>query len=1148
MWRVFVDRGGTFTDLVAVSPDGRVTTAKLLSDAPDSYDDAVVEGIRRICAGAAPGEVKMGTTVATNALLTRQGERCALVTNAGFEDLLAIGYQTRPDLFSLRIDKPSQLAETVVGVTARMTPAGELTPLDRDRLRADLLLLRREGITSLAVALLHSWRHPGHEDAVADLAAELGFENVAVSHEVSGLMRLVPRADTTVVDAYLTPVLRRRVDAVRDALPRTRLLFMQSSGGLTDAAAFFGRDAILSGPAGGVVGAIQSSKASGFGRLIGFDMGGTSTDVCHYAGELERRLETTVAGVRLRAPMLAVDTIAAGGGSICRFDGQRYHVGPQSAGADPGPACYRRGGPLTITDCHVALDRIQPLNFPHVFGSDGAQPLDAEASLSRLSEVAERAGQTVEAVAMGFLDVAVSHMARAIKRISSGRGHDVTGYALCAFGGAGGQLACRVADALGMQTVLIPPAAGVLSALGIGLADERTVRQESVQSALSDVSLSLALERAAVLAGQLGGDRSEIRLLLRYAGSDTPMALPVDRTTTSSGLARAFGQRHLARFGFQPPGAPILDALEVESIRSGTPILGRAEESPGADGVLNRAAVRRAGTIAGPVVIVDDTSTVVVEPGWRARVDGQGALVLSRTAPLTAPVTGEGSDPMLLTVFNHRFMSVAEQMGVRLQQTAQSVNIKERRDYSCAVFDGQGRLIANAPHIPVHLGSMGACVDALRERVGRFQPGDAWMINDPYGGGTHLPDVTVVSPVFVTGHAPAFFVASRGHHGDIGGMTPGSMPAHSTHIGEEGVLLRDFHLVSQGLLREDAVRAAMAEVRNIEQTLGDLRAQVAANAAGATELIALAEEVGMPTVLRYMGYVRENAAESVRRLIDRLQPGRFRCELDDGCAIEVEVRIDVAARRATLDFTGTSPQQAGNVNAPRAVVTAVVLYVFRTLTGEDIPLNSGCLDPLEIVIPDDCMLNPKAPAAVVAGNVETSQVICDAILGAVGAQAGSQGTMNNLTFGNDRHQYYETLCGGAGAGPGFDGAHAVHTHMTNSRLTDPEVLEWRYPVRLRRFAVRHGSGGAGEFSGGDGVIREIEALEPLTISVLSNRRRIAPHGLAGGGAGATGANRIERSDGQVEHLTHRAALDLLPGDVLVIETPGGGGYGKKAHE
>ncbi len=1193
-WEFWIDRGGTFTDIVARRPDGALLTHKLLSENPEQYDDAAVAGVRALLDGdGAIDAVKMGTTVATNALLERAGEPTVLAITRGHADALRIGYQARPKLFDRQIVKPEALYDHVVEIDERISVEGAvLRPLDEAGARAGLQAAFDAGFRAVAVVLLHGFRFTDHEARVAAIARQVGFTQVSVSHEVSPLMKLVGRGDTTVVDAYLSPILRRYVDKVATALEgtgeggrETRLLFMQSNGGLTDAHAFRGKDAILSGPAGGVVGMARTAAQAGFERVIGFDMGGTSTDVCHFAGEYERAYETVVAGVRMRAPMMNIHTVAAGGGSICAFDGARFRVGPASAGANPGPACYRRGGPLTVTDCNVMLGKLSPDFFPAVFGPNADQPLDREVVAAKFealaAEILAATGKAMTPVeiAEGFVTIAVENMAKAVRQISIQRGYDVTRYVLACFGGAGGQHACLVADALGMSEVMIHPFAGVLSAYGMGLADLRTLREATVERPLADAAEDLTA-RAAALAGEaeaalraqnvpLVRVETIASLLVKYAGTDTPLRVPLGDVAA---VREAFEALHQRRFGFVSPGtALVVEALAVEAIghtdAGGAPDLGLGADSKpeplailtvrmaGAEyatPVFDRAALPIGGEVAGPAIVREDTGTTVIEPGWRATVDRHLNLIIDRVAAL-APrqAAGTKADPVMLEVFNNLFMAVAEEMGFALQNTAYSVNIKERLDFSCALFDRDGNLIANAPHMPVHLGSMGDSVRAIRDgrlHDGRgLRPGDVYMLNAPYNGGTHLPDVTVVMPVFDAAGALIFYVAARGHQGDIGGITPGSMPPNSRTVEEEGVLIENFLLVEGGRFREVEVRALLASgkwpARNPDQNIGDLKAQVAACARGAESLTGLVAEFGQAVVEAYMAHVQDNAEEAVRRVLATLSDGAFAYELDDGSVVKVAITVDRAARTARVDFTGTSDQVPTNFNAPASICRAAALYVFRTLVDDEIPMNDGCLRPVDLVIPEGSMLRPRYPAAVVAGNVETSQVVVDALYGALGVMAAAQGTMNNFTFGDDRRQYYETICGGAGAGPGFDGADAVQTHMTNSRLTDPEVLESRYPVLVEAFSIRRGSGGAGAHRGGDGVVRRIGFREPMTATLLSNRRRVAPFGLAGGGPGALGAARVERADGSVQVLGATDAVEVVTGDAIVIETPGGGGYG-----
>ncbi|MHD0282763.1 MULTISPECIES: hydantoinase B/oxoprolinase family protein [Rhodococcus] len=1202
-WEFWVDRGGTFTDVVARRPDGALVTHKLLSENPSRYRDAAVAGIRELL-GVPAGEpvtadlveqVRMGTTVATNALLERKGDRTALVITAGFRDALRIGYQNRPRIFERNIVLPELLYERVLEVDERIRADGTvLRAPDLDRLERDLRQVRDDGIDSVAVVCMHSHLYPQHEHAIGELAERLGFGQISLSAVASPLMKLVPRGDTTVVDAYLSPVLRHYVDRVAEELPGVRLMFMQSNGGLTEAMHFRGKDAILSGPAGGIVGMSRMSALAGFDKVIGFDMGGTSTDVSHFAGEYERVFHTVVAGVRLRAPMMDIHTVAAGGGSILHFDGSRYRVGPDSAGADPGPACYRGGGPLTVTDANVMLGRVQPAHFPHVFGPGGDQPLDDETVRARFAalaaEIREATGddRSPEEVAAGFLQIAVANMANAVKRISVQKGHDVTEYALTTFGGAGGQHACAVADSLGIRTVLVPPLAGVLSALGMGLADTTAMREQSVvvelnaeaMPRLRDVAAELeAAARAELLDEDVPPERIDVafRAHLRYDGTDTsvPVALADPATMTAE-----FEAVHRRTYSFLMDRPLIVDAVAVEAVgatrRPDLSGLGRGRsDDSGApeptrpprgtvrmfvDGAWRDAPLHRrehlspGDAVAGPAIVAEDNSTTVVEAGWAATMSEQGHLVLTRVHAHDDTAVSTHADPVMLEIFNNLFMSIAEQMGTTLESTAQSVNIKERLDFSCALFDPDGNLIANAPHIPVHLGSMGTSVqEVVRRRHGSMKPGDVYAVNDPYHGGTHLPDVTVITPVFGpgpdgSGEHILFFVASRGHHAEIGGSTPGSMPSGSHDIREEGVLFDNWLLVENGTFREADTRALLTggpyPSRNPDTNLADLRAQIAANARGVVEVGRMIDHFGLDVVQAYMRHVQDNAEEEVRRVVDRLHDGEYRYEMDSGAVIAVRVTVDRRARSATIDFTGTSPQLASNFNAPSSVTRAAALYVFRTLVADDIPLNDGCLRPLHIVVPDGSMLAPEFPAAVVAGNVETSQAVTGALYAALRVQAEGAGTMNNVTFGNARYQYYETLGSGSGAGEGFDGTSVVQTHMTNSRLTDPEVLEWRLPVLLEAFTIRHGSGGGGRWRGGDGAVRRLRFLEPMTVSTLSGHRRVPPYGMAGGEPGALGSNRIERADGAVTHMAGCDSVEVGIGDVLVVETPGGGGYGR----
>ncbi|MEE4296929.1 MAG: hydantoinase B/oxoprolinase family protein [Wenzhouxiangella sp.] len=1195
-WRFWIDRGGTFTDVVGRAPDGRIQTAKLLSDNPEHYNDAAIEGIRRLL-GLGPDEaldnrliehVRMGTTVATNALLERRGEPTALLITRGFADALRIGHQTRPDIFALNIQRPEPPYQTVLEIDERIAADGRiLRTLDETLVRKQMRQLKSEGVGALAVVLLHGYHYPQHEIEIERIARETGFVQISLSHRVSPLIRLIGRGDTTVVDAYLSPVLRRYADQVSHQLVEIALQFMKSDGGLTDASHFAGKDAILSGPAGGIIGAVRTAEQAGFDRMIGFDMGGTSTDVSHYRGELERSFETEIAGVRLRAPMLEIHTVAAGGGSCLHFDGSRYRVGPDSAGANPGPACYRRGGPLTVTDCNVMLGKLQPDFFPAVFGPGAEERLDSKRVRQMFEDLAEEIRVATgdprgpEKVAEGFLQIAVTNMANAIQKISVQRGHDVTRYTLNCFGGAGGQHACLVADALGIKNVLIHPLSGILSAYGMGLADVMTLREFSIGRPL-DAGLmeeltrleSMATEQAMEELTTQGYDRGRIRLRsrvhVRYSGTDT--TLLVERADLDD-MIQQFTIQHRAKFGFAmddrdlvaesgvveatAPGQSLEEAHNdadtccdeaqpstlIRTWMNGsehtqTPVYSRSKLHP--DQVLN-----------GPAIVTEDHATIVVEPGWRAALDRQLNLIMRRIESAEHDSTiSTDVDPVMLEVFGKLFMSIAEHMGVVLQQTAWSANIKERLDFSCAIFDGKGSLIANAPHVPVHLGSMGESVRSIINTFSQtMQAGDVYLLNDPYRGGTHLPDLTVVSPCFDQQGQVLFFTASRAHHADIGGLTPGSMPPDSRHIDQEGVLISPLRVVRDGVLDEAALNERLSSgqhpARNTEQNFADLRAQIAANARGLHELHDMVEQFSLPVVQAYMGHVQDNAAEQVSQAIAALEDGHYVKVMDTGAQVEVRVTVDRDQRRATIDFSGTSPQQPDNFNAPAAVTRACVLYVLRTLVADDIPLNDGCMVPVDLIIPEGSMLNPSYPAAVVAGNVETSQVITDALLAAMGKLANSQGTMNNLTFGNDRYQHYETLCGGAGAGEGFDGADAVHTHMTNSRLTDPEILETRFPVLLDSFGVRPDSGGQGLWRGGHGAERRIRFLEPMTVALLANSRTQRPKGLQNGGEGQPGEAWIEKVNGQIIRLQGRDRAEVEPGDALTIRTPGGGGWGRQ---
>jgi 5-oxoprolinase (ATP-hydrolysing) len=1259
LWQFWIDRGGTFTDIVGKRPDGTLVTHKLLSDNPEQYRDAAVAGIRHLL-GLKAGEpvsadvvdcVKMGTTVATNALLERKGEPTLLVTTRGFRDALRIAYQNRPRLFDRHIVLPELLYSAVVEARERVGAQGEvIQPLDEVLLKNELLAHYQNGLRGVAIVFMHGYRYTDHEKAAKRLAQEVGFTQISTSHETSPMMKFVSRGDTTVVDAYLSPILRRYVEQVASEMPGVKLFFMQSSGGLTDAHAFQGKDAILSGPAGGIVGMARTAAIAGIEKVIGFDMGGTSTDVSHYAGEFEREFETQVAGVRMRAPMMSIHTVAAGGGSILKFDGERFRVGPQSAGANPGPASYRRGGPLAVTDANVMVGKVQSRYFPKVFGPHADEPLSAEAVHAQFSELAVQTGRSAEEVAEGFINIAVQQMANAIKKISVARGYDVTRYTLQCFGGAGGQHACLVADALGMTRVFVHPLAGVLCAYGMGLADQNVIREQAVElklsaAALPDIADKLKglaataeteLQRQQVSTGAITMHR---RVHVRYEGSDSALivpwyeapalvashtALPPEGTSLAwGGAARreavtvaqieaGFEAAYRQRFAFLMQGKGlVVEAVSVEAVVAGDApaephhAMHEPREVPRRETVrmysggqwhdaalVVREDLQAGDIIPGPAIIAEKNATTVVEPGWEATLTALDHLILDRRVERAIRFAlGTTVDPVLLEVFNNLFMNIAEQMGLQLQNTAYSVNIKERLDFSCALFDTEGNLIANAPHMPVHLGSMGESIKTvIRENEGTMQPGDVYVLNDPYHGGTHLPDITVITPVYLGGQPspqpspsgrageagegsellprplgegrgegprPLFYVGSRGHHADIGGITPGSMPPFSTRIEEEGVQINNFLLVDQGVLREAEMMALLKSgdypSRNPQQNMADLKAQIAANEKGVQELRKMVDQFGLDVVLAYMRHVQDNAEESVRRVITRLKDGEFTLPLDNGAQISVAIRVDVHKRSAEIDFTGTSAQQSNNFNAPTAVCMAAVLYVFRTLVDDDIPLNAGCLKPLKVIIPGGSMLNPNPPASVVAGNVETSTCITNALYGALGVMAASQCTMNNFTFGNERYQYYETISGGSGAGgvtddtgrvvSGFNGTSVVQTHMTNSRLTDPEVLEFRFPVRLESYEIRQGSGGVGRWTGGNGGVRRVKFLESMTASILSNGRKHGAFGMAGGGPGQVGRNVVMRAGGQIEALDHIGQTEMQPGDLFEIHTPGGGGFG-----
>jgi 5-oxoprolinase (ATP-hydrolysing) len=1194
-WQFWIDRGGTFTDVVARKPDGQLIAHKLLSLDTKHYADAAMHGIRTILGiepeATLPTEeiesIKMGTTVGTNALLERKGEATALVITEGYKDALRIAYQNRPDIFALNIELPDLLYDEVIEIKERYSAAGEeLVTLDTKSARNELEKIYSSGIRSIAIVLMHAYRYPEHELQLREIAEGIGFTQISLSHEVSPLMKLISSGETTVVDAYLSPVLRRYIDMIASTLEaggdNTKLIFMQSNGGMVDAMQFRGRDCILSGPAGGIVGAVETSRTAGFEKVVTFDMGGTSTDVAHYSGEYERSFETEIAGVHLRSPMLYIHTVAAGGGSILHFDAGRFRVGPDSAGSEPGPACYRKDGPLTITDCNLMLGKIDPQHFPHVFGHGADMPLDADIVKEKFSALAEEVSvftgeqHSAEQVAEGFLKIAIENMANAIKKISIQRGYDTKDYVLCCFGGAGAQHACGVADALGIKKILIHPFAGVLSAYGMGLADQRIMKEHAVEKKLGRELIAEIRDIAAELeeSGRKemrmqGVSEEEITALhkvhVKYMDAGTSIIADLENEEE---IRESFENGHKNRFGFIIENKElVIEAVSTEIIGAGEEMhrfimaqdpRNRTRKLPDTTiytcGDFHKTPVYRREAIAGtkvngPAIIVEANTTVVIEPGWQAEVTENQELVLERTIPLPKRESiGTEADPVMLEIFNNRFMSIAQHMGYTLQNTAYSVNIKERLDFSCALFDCEGNLIANAPHIPVHLGSMGESVRAIIRKFPDMEPGDVFMLNSPFEGGTHLPDITVITPVFHAGNV-AFYVASRGHHADVGGITPGSIPPESRHIEEEGVITSGQRIVSSGEFLEDEVNEWLTSgkypARNPFQNVADLKAQVAANEKGVRELEKLVEHFSMKTVQAYMKHVMDNAEESVRRVIEVLKGGEYSLSFDDGAVVCVKVRIDREKRSAHIDFTGTSRQHQGNLNAPMAVCKAAVLYVFRSLVEKDIPLNEGCLQPLDISIPEGSMLNPEYPAAVVAGNVETSQYIVDALFGALGVMAGSQGTMNNFTFGDEEFQYYETICGGSGAGNAFDGTDAVQTHMTNSRITDPEVLEWRFPVRLEEFSIRKDSGGEGAHNGGCGVVRKIRFLRPMKAAIISSHRKFPPKGLNGGEDGKSGHNYVVRAGGDVEKLDGRALVEMEAGELFVVKTPGAGGFGKK---
>ncbi|QNJ00513.1 5-oxoprolinase (ATP-hydrolysing) [Synechococcus sp. A15-62] len=1213
-WCFWIDRGGTFTDLIGRDPEGQLHVRKVLSEQAGHGDPAVL-AMQAMLASASPpvelgdvDDVRLGTTVATNALLEGAGAPLLLLTNAGLRDQLWIGDQHRDDLFALEQPQRPFLAQTVLELAGRLDARGEeVEPLVLDQpLRRRLEELRCSGLDVAVVALLHAQRNPAHEQRCAALLREFGFRTVVCSHQVSVMPRLVPRGQTALVEGAVHPVLDGYLQQVQGALgAATPLRVMTSSGALQAPDRLQAKDTILSGPAAGMVGAIAAARIAGFDGVpvLGFDMGGTSTDVfcvaCADAQALRQvKEQTEIAGLQLLAPRLPIETVAAGGGSVLELQGERLRVGPRSAGAQPGPACYRAGGPLTITDANLLLGRLQVDRFPAVFGPSGDLPPDVEVVRHRFAELAAALGQTPERVASGALQLAVETMAAAIRRVSLHRGEDIRGGVLVAYGGAGGQHACRLADELGLNTVLLHPMAGVLSAFGMGQARQRCRRQVHLGTALSPDLLAALPDQVERLMGEAQetlrrqGDRADadagapevwVSLALRYPSAEQTLVLTWSAEQGVDAVISAFQASHQQRYGYciDADQALIVEQLNVEvtapqqfdASATATATAEMAEPTPEAEPspqvsmhlessgwtqvpLLNRSALRLNQRIAGPALIAEATGCTVLEPGWQARVAEGGTLLVERSHPADgSPLLAQAGDhePLQAELFRHRFMAIAEQMGEQLRQSSRSVNIRERLDFSCALFDATGALVANAPHIPVHLGSMGDSVRDLLAQVATgdvapLQPGDTLLSNDPFHGGTHLPDITAISPVFCNGDQPSFFVASRGHHADVGGISPGSMPSFSRTIADEGLLLRNQLFVRQGRVLAADLKAVWSEMatppRNPPELLADLQAQVAANRAGIVALQSLVEREGQTLVQRQMTLLQQDAARSVQRLLLRLTDARHQLALDDGSCLVVQVNLDPQRQRLRLDFSETSPQRPGNFNAPLAVTRAAVLYVIRCLLHSDIPLNEGCFAPLDLVVPEDCLLNPRPPAAVVAGNVEVSQALCNLLFAAFGAQAAGQGTMNNVSFGNGRCQYYETVAGGGGAGEGFAGSVGLQSHMTNSRLTDPEVLESRYPVRLESFAVRSGSGGQGRWPGGDGLERTIRFLEPMSVSLISGSRQVPPFGLNGGASGACGENLRLDLEGVAHPLPGAVQLELQAGEAIRMLTPGGGGMGR----
>ena len=1192
-WQFWIDRGGTFTDIVAKDTSGLIKTKKYLSENPEAYKDAAIHAIREfleletdeVIPRNVISCVKMGTTVATNALLERKGEQTALIITRGMKDILEIGYQARPETFALEVIKPTLLYDDVFEVEERILANGDIeVALNADDARKLLETVRQKGYESIAIVLMHGFKFPRHEKTLAKIAYDIGFKQISVSHNVSPLVKIVSRGQTTIVDAYLTPILKRYVDQVSGALGIDKpgeLLFMQSSGGLIDANSFRGRDAILSGPAGGIVGAVYTARLAGFDKLIAFDMGGTSTDVSHYAGEYEKAYETEVAGVQMRIPMMHINTVAAGGGSILKYEDGRFQVGPESAGAQPGPLAYRKNGHLAVTDINVVLGKIQPDFFPHIFGPNQDQPIDTDASKAEFQKIANQVGdnRSAEDVAEGFLDIANEHMAQAIKKISLARGYDLKDYVLNCFGGAGGQHACLVAEKLGIKTILLHPMSGVLSAYGMGLADIRQEKQATFEKPLTAKNMNelkalvstleqethQAMEKQGVSASELN---DEYFVFIRYKGTDTSLRVTLN---DHMNMQKDFEALHKKQFGFVSPERQlIVGTVVVESFG------GRYEQTENADSEIAKDCpvsektiqtyingewrptpiykvenLKYGHSLIGPAIISEPTGTIMIERDWSAHLNAFGHIILEHSEVQRNSVVSletEACDPVQLEIFNNLFMTVAEQMGLVLQKTSQSVNVKERLDFSCALFDQEGNLVSNAPHLPVHLGSMDTTVQVLINNDNTINPGDVFVLNNPYNGGSHLPDITVVSPVFdEASDNIIFYVASRAHHEDVGGIDPGSMSPRGKTIHEEGVILDGVKLVEKGVFQSDRIRKLLCKgkypARNPEQNIADMMAQAAANNSGAIELKKLIAKYGLKTVRSYMKHIQDAAELAVRNAITKLKDSHIEYEVDSGAKIVLNVSVDKASKSAILDFTGTSEQQPTNFNAPGAITRAAVLYVFRCLVDKNIPLNAGCMTPLKIIVPSGSMLNPKFPAAVVAGNVETSQAVTNALFVALNVLGTSQGTMNNLTFGNDNYQYYETICSGAPAGPGFDGAAAVHTHMTNTRMTDPEILEQQYPVVLESFYIDRNTGGNGKWTAGDGITRTIRFEEDMTCSILSDHRRIPPMGINGGKNGRVGKNWITRKSGEIFDLGGCGQSEVQPGDKVTIQSPTGGGFG-----